>query len=194
MTSDGRFSGNERYWRNGWGHSVALLRIEGEQSRGFRVWFEGPRHGWLFFHLDLLGMGEVVCRASHIPNDFLGELVAALLGVLKGAGSAVAASHGEPDTFEFRFSAPPTGREVRFELVGFPSFFGRESAEGEPVLALGPNSDNVCRAFCFGLRELQARLAPEAYQAEMEYPFPAAGVAELSALLGGEFAVGPSEG
>ncbi len=183
-------AGHERRWRNGWGMTMALLRVTGGRSEGFRVWFEGPRHGWLFFHLDLIGMGEFVCRASHVPNDFLGELVAALCGVLKRKRSTSAAAHGEPATFEFRFSRPPRKKDVRFELVGFPTFDGRGSAEGEPVLALGPNGDAVCRAFCWGLRQLQAQVTPEAYRAEMEFPFPAAGVAELCGLLGGEFAPG----
>jgi hypothetical protein len=188
MTADEQTSGYERLWKNSWGHTVALLRLSGGQSKGFRVWFEGPRHGWLFFHLELIGMGEFICRASHIPNDFLGELVTALCGILQRKRSTVAAAHGEPISFEFRFSRRPRSREVRFELVGFPRFDGRESAEGEQVLALGPNGDAVCRAFCFGLRQLQSQVWAEAYQAEMEFPFPSAGVAQLSELLGGEFA------
>jgi hypothetical protein len=188
--ADAKTGSTERLWRNGWGMTVALLRIDGDQSRGFRVWFDGPRHGWLFCHLDLIGMGEFVCRASHIPNDFLAELVVALLAVLRGGGSAVAAAHGEPDTFEFRFSSPPGRRDVRFELVAFPSFDEREAAAGEPILALGGSGDGVCSAFCWGLRQLQSQVSAEAYQAAMEFPFPSAGVAELSELLGGEFASG----
>jgi hypothetical protein len=190
--ADAEPSGSERLWQNGWGQTIALLRIDGDQSQGFRVWFEGPRHGWLFFHLELIGMGEFVCRASHIPNDFLGELVAALLEVLRNGGSAVAASHGEPDTFEFRFTSPPGRRGMRFELVAFPGFDGREAAAGEPVLALGGSGDGVCRAFCWGLRQLQSQVSAEAYQAAMEYPFPTAAVAELGELLGGEFAASVS--
>jgi hypothetical protein len=190
MTEDADPTGSERLWRNGWGMTVAMLRINGERADGFRVWFEGPRHGWLFFHLELIGMGEFVCRASHIPNDFLGELVAALCGILKRKQSTVAASHGEPISFEFRFSRQPRTKQVRFELVGFPSFDGRDAIEGEPVLALGPNGDAVCRAFCFGLRQLESLVSEEAYQAQMECPFPTAGIAELSGLLGGEFASG----
>jgi hypothetical protein len=188
MAEDTEPTGHERLWRNAWGMTVAALRITGQRSQGFRVWFEGPRHGWLFFHLDLIGMGEFVCRASHVPIDFLGELVAALCGILKRKQATVAAAHGEPNSFEFRFSRRPRTRDVRFELVGFPNFDGRASTEGEPVLALGPNGDAVCRAFCFGLRQLQAQVAPEAYRAEMEFPFPTEGIAELSRLLGGEFA------
>lgn len=180
-------TGSERLWQNGWGMTVARLQIAGEQLEGFRIWFEGPRHGWLFFHLDLIGMGEFVCRASCVPNDFLGELVAALCGILKREQVTVAAAHGEPDSFEFRFTRPPDAKEVRLELVGFPSFERRESAKGEPLLALGPNGDAVCRAFCFGLRELQSQLSADAYQAEMQVAFPSAGIAELSELLGGEF-------
>jgi hypothetical protein len=190
MAEKAQPSGSERLWRNGWGHTVAMLRIDGERSEGFRVWFEGPRHGWLFFHLELIGRGEFVCRASHIPNDFLSELVASLSGVLKRKQSTVAAAHGEPISFEFRFSRQPRTKEVRFELVGFPNFEDRGSAEGEPVLTLGPSGDVVCRAFCSGLRQLQSQVSAEAYQAEMGFPFPEAGVAELSHLLGGEFASG----
>jgi hypothetical protein len=140
----------------------------------------------------MIGMGEFVCRASQIPNDFLDELVTALTGILQRKLSTVAAAHGEPNTFEFRFYRRPFTQEIRFELVGFPGFAARDPARGDPVLALGPNGDAVCRAFWFGLRELQLRISAEAYQAEMEFPFPTPGLDELSELLGGEIASGPT--
>jgi len=186
--ADAEQGGNERQWRNGFGMTVALLRIDGDKAEDFRIWFDGPRHGWLFVHLDLVGMCKFVCRASHIQNDFLGELVAALLNVLKNGGEAVAAADGEPDTFEFRFTSPPGPLDVRCEVVGYPGSDGRESVTGETIIAVGGGSDAVCRAFCSGLRALQSQVTAEAYEAAMELPFPTAGVAELGELLGGEFA------
>lgn len=180
----------ERLWQNRWGRTAGVFRVDGDQSQTFRVRFEGPRHGWLFIHLDLIGMGEFVCRASFVPNDFLGELVAALLTVMTDGGSAAAASHGEPDTFEFRFTGTQDRSDMRMELVAFPSFDGRESAEGDPVLSLSGAGDQVCRGFVWGLRQLQSEVTAEKYQAEMEYPFPTTGIAKLSELLGGEFAPG----
>lgn len=178
---------NERYWRNGWGITCAYLRNDGPQCEGFRVWFEGPRAGWVFFHLDLIGMGEFICRASQFENDFLGDLVAAIRGILTTEEATVAASHGEPISFEFRFSRQPGSKEIRFDLVGFPNF-ERDPAQADPVLGIAPNGDGVCRGFCFGLRRLQTEIGAEAYQAAMGHAFPTAGLAEICELLGGEFA------
>jgi hypothetical protein len=123
-----------------------------------------------------------------VPNDFLGELVAALRGVLTTEDATVATAHGEPISCEFRFWRPPGTKDIRFNLVVFPTFDERGPTQGEEVLALGSSGDTMCRAFCRGLCRLQSLAGVGAYQAIMRYPFPVEGVAELCALLGGEFA------
>jgi hypothetical protein len=183
-------SENTRVWQNAWGITMAQLVLRGEQATGFRAWFEPPHAGWHFPHIDLIGMGEFVCRASAHPNDFIADLIEALQGILGRKMRTAAVAHGEPRLFEFRFSRTPRTRQVRFELVSFPTVVPAED-QAEVILSLGPNGDTVCRAFCFGLRHLQQEVSAADYQAEIGYPFPAEQLAVLCERLGGEFTAPP---
>lgn len=180
--------GDIRYWKNGWGYVAAMLRVTAEPCQGIRVWFEGPRHGWIFVHVEMVGMGEFICRASYVPNDFVSDLIAALQQVLDGEPAAAAAAHGEPDTFEFRFSQVGSAAQIVVELAAFPGFDDRTPERGEPVMRLGGDDDGMCRAFCFGLCELESSMSADDYAAAMEYPFPTQALARLKQRLGGEFA------
>jgi hypothetical protein len=187
-TPGGSPAREEHQWQNDQGHTVAVLRILGDQPGGFRVWIEGPRQGWLYCHLEMPGRGEFICRAACQPNDFLGEMVAALRGIVTTEESTVATAHAEPHGFEFRFVRPAGPKDVRFELVGFPRFDNRTPETTDPVLGIAPSGDGVCREFCRGLRLYQEKVSAEAYQTGMGIPFPTAELAELGTLLGGEFA------
>jgi hypothetical protein len=154
---------------------------------GFRVWFEGPRHGWLFPHVEMLGYGEFVCRASDVENDFLGDLVGALRGILSGAGPTQANAFGEPQTFSFRFTRPESAN-VRCDIVSYNRFV--EPVVEEPILGISANGTDVCRAFCFGIRQLHRSLPPDAYPKSYSHPFPTEALTALCAELGGEFADG----
>lgn len=180
----------QRLWRNGWGMAMgaltlAPLRPDGTEpsAAGVRIWFEQPRHGWLFPHIELLGCAEFVCRASDVENDFLGDLVGALQGVLSGAGPTSAAAFGEPQSFEFRFTRAEGG-DVRCDIVTYNRF--AEPLAEEPVLTIAASGDVVCRAFCFGIRELQRSTTEGGWG--YSHPFPTAAFVSLCAALGGEFA------
>lgn len=184
----------QRVWQNGWGMMMAAftfapLRPDGTAPsvEGVRIWFEPPRHGWLFPHVVLVGSGEFVCRASDVENDFLGDLVQALRGILNGSEPTRAAAFAEPQTFEFRFTRGEGGN-VRCDVVAY-NRFAAPSAE-EPILTIAADGDGVCRAFCFGIRELHRSVPAEAYQASYTHPFPTETLAALCTDLGGEFADG----
>ncbi|MBY0460305.1 MAG: hypothetical protein K2V38_23560 [Gemmataceae bacterium] len=178
----------QRLWQNGWGMTMAAftlapLRPDGTEptAEGVRVWFEPPRHGWLFPHVELVGCGEFVCRASDVEGDFLGDLIGALRGVLSGDGPTRAEAFGEPQSFDFRFTR---AGGIRCEVVAYNKF--AEPVVEEPVLTLASDGDGVCRAFCFGIQELHRAVAggPWGYA----HPFPTDALAGLCAALGGEFA------
>lgn len=185
----------QRLWQNGWGMTMASLTLTAPPQpddtapvvQGFQVWFEPPRHGWLFPHVELVGCGEFVCRASNVENDFLGDLVEALRGILGGKNPAQANAFGEPQTFRFRFSRTEDG-DVRCDIVTFNRFV--EPVVEEPVLGISAAGETVCRAFCFGLRELYRTVPPESYTVGYSHPFPTEALAALCAALGGEFADG----
>jgi hypothetical protein len=168
--------------------TLAPLRPDGTApaAEGFRVWFEPPRHGWLFPHVELVGCGEFVCRASDVENDFLGDLVGALRGVLSDAGQRRAEAFGEPQAFGFRFTRGEGG--IRCDIVTYNRF--TEPVVEESILAITANGDAVCRAFCFGIRELQRAMSAEDYARGYSHPFPTEALTALCAALGGEFADG----
>jgi hypothetical protein len=167
--------------------TLAPLRPDGTEpgAEGVRVWFELPRHGWLCPHVELLGCGEFICRASDVENDFLGDLVGALRNILSGAGPTRAAAFGEPQSFEFRFTRAEGGA-VRCDIVTYNRFV--EPLVEEPILRIAAGSDVVCRTFCFGIRELRGSMAGGAWG--YSHPFPTGAFAALCATLGGEFADG----
>ncbi len=169
--------------------TLAPLRPDGTApvAEAIRVWFEPPRHGWLFPHVELVGCGEFVCRASNVENDFLGDLVGALRGILSDAGPTRAEAFGEPQSFGFRFTRVEDGG-VRCDIVTYNRF--TEPVVEVPILTITTTGDGVCRAFCFGIRELQRALSVEEYAGGYSHPFPTEALTALCAALGGEFADG----
>jgi hypothetical protein len=169
--------------------TLAPLRPDGTEPgvEGVRIWFEPPRHGWLFPHVDLLGCAEFICRASDVENDFLSDLVGALRGILSDAGPTRAEAFGEPQSFGFRFTRTEGG-DVRCDIVTYNRFI--EPLVEEPILTITANGDGVCRAFCFGIRELQRAMSAEAYAGGYLHSLPTEALTALCAALGGEFAGG----
>lgn len=181
----------QRWWRNGWGMGMAVLTLAplrpdgGEpESEGVQVWFEPPRHGWIYPHVVFVGQAEFVCRASNVENDFLGDLIRALFGVLDGTGPTAADAFGEPQTFQFRLSRDEMGR-IHCDVASFNRF--SESSVEEVLFRFSSNGDGVCRTFCFGLRELRRSLTDEAYREGYHFDFPTDALTTLCRRLGGEF-------
>ena len=167
--------------------TLAPLRPDGTapSAEGIRIWFEAPRHGWLFPHVELIGCGEFVCRASDVENDFLGDLVGALRAILSDAAPTRADAFGEPQSFSFRFSRNEVGG-MRCEIVTYNRFL--EPVVEEPILMITADGDAVCRAFCFGIRELRRAMSAEQYAGGYSHAFPMEDLTALCATLGGEFA------
>jgi hypothetical protein len=180
----------QRFWQNAWGMTVAALTLapqlpDGSEpvAEGIRVWFELPRHGWLFPHVGLVGYGEFICRASDVENDFLGDLIGSLQGILNHPEPTRAEAFGEPQSFEFRFTRT---EGIRCDIVSYNKF--DSPLVEETILSIEAEGDGVCRAFCFGIRELHEAVAANSW--EYSHPFPSDALAALCAELGGEFADG----
>lgn len=108
-------------WENGLGRRVAQFHQTGRPASSIGFSLTEPKHGWLFFTLDLGEGGCFTCRASSIPNDFLCELVEALAAFLTGQQHVSVGMHGEPDTFVLELRRASDGN-TRFELHYKPSF------------------------------------------------------------------------
>ncbi len=180
----------QRVWNNAWGMGMGLLTLApiGDDgcepvATGIRIWFEPPRHGWLFPHVVLVNCGEFICRASDVENDFLSDLTNAILGILRTGEPTEANAFAEPQSFSFRFTR--SADSIVCTVVTFNRF--TEPVAEETILTLATVGDGVCRAFCFGIRELQRAVPAEEYARSYTHPFPTAALAELCAALGGEF-------
>lgn len=156
------------------------------QLTGLQVWFEPPRHGWLFPHVVGIGLFEFVCRATGAmpEEDFMLPLVNALLGVLNGEPETRAEAFGEPLSFDFRFYRD--ANDIGCRIVSFNKF--AEVVTDEPILHMPPQGDIICRVFCWGIRELIRTVPVEDYRRNYHQPFPLDQFKTLCAKLGGEFA------
>lgn len=133
-----------------------------------RLQFGRARNGWLPATLDLDDRGTLAFDVSYLPNDFVGELVAALLGVLGGPGEHVARLCEEPAEHEWRFrSFDPSA--VVFQVVTYrDGRGGRGEVEAEnwgaPLDVVLPLWEGLC--------ELGERARKENYRANWSAPFP----------------------
>src|SRR5688500_18615704 len=94
-----------------------------------RLQFGKADHGWLPMTLELDGGEMLAFDLSYLPYDFIGELVAALSGVLDGPGEYAARMCEEPTEHEWRFRAFDTSAAT-FEVV---TWFDGRGGKGEVV-------------------------------------------------------------
>lgn len=129
--------------------------------------FGKAHHGWLVTTLEL-DDGPLTFDVSYIPYDFVGELVAALSGVLDGPGEYVARICEEPAEHDWRFrSFDPSA--VVFEVVTYP---GGRGDRGEVAAKVWGTPLDVVLPLWRGLRELSGRARAEGYRSHWSAPFP----------------------
>jgi hypothetical protein len=137
--------------------------------------FGTARHGWLTTTLEL-DDGPRVFDVSYLPYDFVGELVAALHGVLDGPGEHVARICEEPAEHEWRFRASDPSALV-LEVVTHGD--GRRGKGQVQARVWGPPMDIVLPLWR-GLRELASRAGAEGWHKHWSQPFPHAALDRLT--------------
>ena len=130
--------------------------------------FGKAHHGWLVTTLELDDGAPLVFDVSHIPYDFVGELVAALSGVLDGPGEHTARICEEPTEHDWRFRAwDPSA--VLFEVV---TYRGGRGGKGEIEARVSGAPRDIVLPLWRGLRELAGRAREENYRKHWSQPFP----------------------
>jgi hypothetical protein len=141
-----------------------------------KLWFGKARHGWLPATLEVDDDGALAFDVSHLPYDFLAELVAALSGVLDGPGEHVARMCEEPVEHDWRFRAFDR-TAVLFEVVTYA--YGRDR-KGEVVARVTAAPLDIVLPLWRGLRELASRAPGEGFRAQWSTPFPAEALDRLT--------------
>jgi hypothetical protein len=132
-----------------------------------KLQFGKARNGWLPATLELDG-DRLVFHVSYLPHDFVGELVAALSGVLQGPGEYVARICEEPTEHDWRFRSYDLSAVV-FEVVTYRDGRG---GKGEVEATVWGTPLEVVLPLWRGLRELSSRTAAEGYLRNWSEPFP----------------------
>lgn len=151
-------------------------------ARGFVVLFSlkakfsKPSDGWITF--DLATSEAAHCfRVSYVPNDFLSELLSALILVVNGVeGKALA--NLEPTLVEFNF-APTEHGEVVFRVVEN----GDQKTVSQILLVHSGTMASVVLPLWRAVRKLQSEISLEEYRVAMRREFPVEKLNKLSELL-----------
>lgn len=123
-------------------------------------------HGWLPATLEVDGE-RLFFDVSYLPYDFVGELAAALSGVLDGPGEYVARICEEPAEHDWRFrSFPPSA--VVFEVVTYRDGRG---GRGEVEARVRGAPLDIVLPLWRGLRELAGRARKEGWNSHWRTPF-----------------------
>jgi hypothetical protein len=125
-------------------------------------------HGWLPVTLEMDGGETLAFDLSYLPYDFIGELVAALAGVLDGPGEHVARMCEEPTEHDWRFRAWDASA-VTLEIVTFHHGRGRK---GEILAHAWGSPMEIVLPLWRGLRELASRAQEERWRSHWSTPFP----------------------
>lgn len=129
--------------------------------------FGTARHGWLPATLELDGQ-SLAFDVSYLPYDFVGELVAALTGLLDGPGEYVARLCEEPTEHAWWFRAFDASAAT-LEVV---TWFDGRGGKGEVVAQTWGAPLDVALPLWRGLRELAGRAAAEGWHKHWSQPFP----------------------
>lgn len=142
--------------------------MKSNDGREMKLRFGKARRGWLPVILELDGGETLAFDLSYLPYDFIGELVAALAGVLDGPGEHVARMCEEPTEHEWRFRAFDASA-VTLDIVTFYHGRGRK---GEVVAQAWGSPIDIVLPLWRGLRELAGRAQAEGWHAHWSTPFP----------------------
>lgn len=138
--------------------------------------FSKPSDGWITFDLEASQACQSFC-VSYTPNDFLSELLSALVLAASGVeGKAIA--NLEPTIVEFRFT-PTDLNEVTLRAV--------ENADRKTASQLVFTHYGTMAAIVLPLwravKKLQSEISLDEYQLVMRREFPVEKLNKLSELL-----------
>lgn len=138
-------------------------------AQSLRIDFEKPASGWMRCRVTT-GSGDAEIFVSHTPNDFIRELLNALLNATEFSGSFEAVANEEPRQVAFAF-----GRSAgRIELTGY------DRTTGEVLVSFSGSPADVLVPFWRSLRRLQSDWA----DAEWQWHFPEGEMTKLGAVVG----------
>jgi hypothetical protein len=175
------FDNNLAEWRNPIGIRVAQMHYTEQPIDDFSFGLEGPRDGWLFFHLILGQAGRFVCRVSGMPNDFLRDMVESL-GQLAVGRSVAVRMHAEPNTFIMHL-APLKNEGLAFKIVHHTSFEAVDSPTQVVGFDLAKVGDLIS-ALIYVLNDFMAHVPDTTYRQEMGHEFPRRELESLNRLVG----------
>lgn len=145
-------------------------------TSGIKAAFSKPSNGWMTFDLET-PEAHFSFSVSCVPNDFLWELLSALILAKSGVESK-ALANAEPHIAEFHFV--PTGHdEITLQVV---EHGGRQRVGMVPFVHCG-TTDSIVLPFWRAVKKLQSEISPEEYLAAMKWEFPADQLGRLSQLL-----------
>jgi hypothetical protein len=141
-----------------------------------RLKFGRAKNGWLPTDLELDDT-QLRFIASHIPRDFLLDLINALHSALRYEGTYVATVNEEPS--EFDWTLLRTRDALVLTIIQYPDM-RRGRGLGEKVGQASGTSLEVALPLWRGLKELESRRWKEDFKDHWIVPFPTAALAKLS--------------
>lgn len=145
--------------------------------------FETAKNGWLPAKLEAEGE-EFAFDISYLPNDFLIELIEALLHLLKEPGEWLACLPQEPTAVEWRFYRIQDA--AVFSLVQFPGS-ERQKGTGKKIFEMTGTPLEIVLPLWRGLCELHGRRPKEGFSTHWTqhwaHPFPERSLDALSAAI-----------
>lgn len=150
-------------------------------DQGLRARLAAPVSGWMTFELRLPD-DECSIQVSYTPNDFLDELLTALILAAGGIeGGAVV--HSEPNTFVVRFTPDRDRGQIALKVIEFPG--GKtQGPDGEHRMGCVGDTEGIVAPLWRAVRRLESEVRAEDYRREMRWEFPAHKLARLTDLLG----------
>ncbi|QVL32735.1 hypothetical protein KIH39_02100 [Telmatocola sphagniphila] len=107
---------------------------------------------------------------SYTPNDFLDELLTALLLVTQRVES-VAIAYTEPTVFRFKFTRNEETDLISLDIYSDASRL-RRPGEVLAVFSTKGNVKSIVTPFWKAMRKLESLTSPEEYRARMRLDFP----------------------
>lgn len=150
-------------------------------DHGLRARFTAPVSGWMTFELRTPD-DERSILVSYTPNDFLGELLTALILAASGV-EGVAIAHSEPNAFAIRFTPDRERGQMALKVTEFPG--GRtQGRDGAHRMGCVGDTEGIVAPLWRAVRRLESEVRAEDYHREMRWEFPAHKLARLTDLLG----------
>jgi hypothetical protein len=148
-------------------------------SEKLRVSFNSPQCGWMSFELRA-GERSLAEAVSHAPYDSLGDLIDALVKLLRQDTKLTVRWAHDPDEFDFNFSA--SGDEAGLEVEWYQDSL-RAGATGERVFTFTGSRLDVCYPFWRALGDLQADIEVDEFARNWRREFPARELLRLAAEI-----------